>query len=325
VTSEGRGEPSARRGGRLGGILAVLALMAAAAGAALASGDLAVVKPALEIEAPPELAPAAARLAALEADLGAFAVLIGLTEAGPPIRVLLATEESELARRVPSWVAGFARSDDDLVVLFPDRVPTYPYSSFPELVRHELAHVLIGRASGNAKLPRWFNEGLAMVAEGGWQMADRSRLALTVVASGEPSTEQLDALFGADESWVGRAYATSGAFVRRLVRLHGREFPARLLAETRRGASFDEAFLATTGTTSTNAFHAFWRRATVWYRWVPFVTSSTVLWIGVTMLALIAIRRRRQRDRAQHLAWELEEAQRELAALRSSSSDDLVN
>jgi hypothetical protein len=263
-----------------------------------------------EIEAPSELSAEASRLEMLQSiEMGPFLDLLGLNDVGAPIRIVLVAEGSVVAERVPSWIAGFARGNEDLVVLFPGRVPTYPYSSLPELVRHEVAHVLIDRASGGAELPRWFHEGLAMTAEGSWRMADRSRLAMAMLRSREPTVDQLTALFSSgDEQRIAWAYAVSGALVRDLLQRHGREAESELLAETRRGIEFDRAFFSILGSTPTASLAAFWHRSALWYRWFPFLTSSTVLWIAVTLLALLAIKRRRERDRRIHEAWEAEEA-----------------
>ncbi len=52
---------------------------------------------------------------------------------------------------------------------------------------------------------------------------------------------------------------------------------------------------------------SFWRRQTLWYRWVPVLTSSVTLWIGITFLALLAIHRRRAKDAALRELWREEE------------------
>jgi hypothetical protein len=274
----------------------------------------------LEVEAPEELAPESRRVEALEATkMGPFLDLLGLDEPGPPIRVVLVPEGSDLADRVPAWIAGFAQGQESLVVLFPGRVPTYPYSSLPELVRHEAAHVLIDRAGGGAALPRWFHEGLAMTAEGSWRMADRSRLAMAMLRSREPSVDELTALFGGDEQRIAWAYAVSGALVRDLLRHSDGQAIAELLENVRMGMEFDQAFLASFRETPASSLANFWRRSALWYRWLPFLTSSSVLWIAVTLLALLAVRRRRERDRKIREMWDAEEA------LETIDVEDLVN
>lgn len=265
-------------------------------------------------------------------ELEPFLELVGLESTGRSIRVVLAAEDSDLARRVPRWITGFARGPEDLVVLFPERVPAYPHRSLVELVRHEVAHVLIDRASGGAGVPRWFHEGLAMMAEGGWRLSDRSRLAMAMLRSREPTVEGLNRLFRGDAARISHAYAVSGAFVRDLARRGGREEFANILARRSQGVGFDTAFAESFGQTPEEALASFWTRTAIWYRWVPFLTSSTVLWLGITFLALLATARRRERDRKIRQAWEAEEElenllarERETLELGQSRHDEPIN
>jgi hypothetical protein len=276
-----------------------------------------------EIEAPPELAAEAARLRGMDAiDLRAFRDLLGLGGGWEPMTVILAPESSDIARHVPRWIAGFARGDEGVIVLFPARVPSYPHSSLTELLRHEMAHILIDRASAGASVPRWFHEGLALLAEAGWRMSDRSRLAIAVLRSGEPDLEGLSGLFHAGEPRVSWAYAVSGAFVRDIVRHHESDAIPEIFGRLRDGGEFEDAFAAVIGSSPASELRSFWRRSRFWYRWVPVISSSTVLWIAITLLALLAIRRRRQRDREMLEQWEVEESRR---LLPSDESGDVVH
>ncbi|MCP4204628.1 MAG: hypothetical protein GY769_22190 [bacterium] len=266
----------------------------------------------VEIDAPPELQGFADRLATWDSRrLARFGHLLGLPgpSSEPPIaiRVVLAPESAALDLGAPRWVAGYARADSSIVVLFPSRVPVYPYGSLEELLGHEVAHVLISRAAGGRSLPRWFHEGLSMLAEEAWGLGDRSRVALAVLRQGRHDLAALDRRFG-DPRQVARAYALAGAFVRDLVNRYGGEFPAELLRAVAAGEEFPVAFEAATGSSLGEAEDSFWRRFTFWYRWLPFLTSSTALWMAIVLLALLAIRRRRRRDRLLKEQWDLEEA-----------------
>ncbi len=277
----------------------------------LAAGPSAAVD--LVVEAPLELAPLAARWRALDpVQLEGAVRLVGLAEAGPPIRVLLAGEGSLQALSAPAWVAGYALPEQGVVVLFPQRAPRYPDASIEDLLRHEVAHVLVGRASGFRPLPRWFHEGSAMIAGLSWSLGEQARLANVLVRGGEVPLEDLDRRFGGSEGEVQSAYTLAGAFVRDLLRRQGREVLGTILAGVASGLPFENAFVRATGTTLAVAEQTFWERQTFWYRWVPFLTSSVVLWIFITLLALWAMRRRRQRDAAQKAAWEAEEIARAL-------------
>ena len=284
--------------------------------------------PRLIVEAPPALASTAARLRAIDPEqLLTTMRLVGLTRPGPPIRVIVAPEGSGPAVLVSPWISGYALSDQGLVVVMPQRVPSYPDSSLEDLLRHEVAHVLIARAAGHRPLPRWFHEGMAMIAGGSWGFDDRSRLTLALLADRPVSFAELEERFAGGQGEVNRAYAVAGAFVRDLFERHGQTAAPRILAGVARGLSFEDAFRAATGTTLADAETSFWSRQTLWYRWVPVLTSSVTLWLLVTLLALWAIRRRRARDAALRQMWDAEEERLRLAAAARTEKggDEWVN
>jgi len=264
--------------------------------------------PQLVVEAPPALEPVAAQIRALDPRrLEDASRLAGLFRAGPPIRVILAPEGSPLAASAPPWVSGFADPAAGVVVLMPARAPSYPDSSLTDLLRHEVAHVLIGRAAAGRPLPRWFQEGLAMIAGQTWGLEERSRLTLALFADRRISLAALDGQFAGGKGEVARAYTVAGAFVRDLVQRHGPRVTGEILAGVAGGLSFEAAFGRATGETLAAAEQSFWERQTFWYRWVPLLTSSVTLWLLVTLLALWAMGRRRARDAAQRRLWEDEE------------------
>ncbi len=263
----------------------------------------------LRVEAPDELQAAARRIEAL--DSGEFSLAYTLTGAEPylqPIRVVLAAEDSQIARRVPSWVGGFAVADEGLLVLFPQRVRSYPDRNLRVLVHHEVTHLLVARASGFRPVPRWFNEGIATVAAREWGIEDRTRYALAVVGKGPRTTRELEVAFQADDSGrVARAYALSSAFLRFLRATYGADITARILSLVAGGMVFEEAFQQAAGVGLPVAEKAFFEDEAFWSTWVPFLTSSTALWMAITTLALLAIKRRRARSRAMHEHWERQE------------------
>src|SRR5690606_40795301 len=67
---------------------------------------------------------------------------------------------------LPSYAAGFAYSELDIVLLTIQ--PLYPNSehNLLEIFKHELVHVALHDAVGGEPIPRWFNEGLAVQLSG---------------------------------------------------------------------------------------------------------------------------------------------------------------
>lgn len=284
--------------------------LAAAALAATAPEPAVAVRavPVLIVEADPGLGDEAARVEALDSErLWTAMQLAGLDDPGPPIHVRLVAESSPEAAAVSGWVAGFARGAIGPVVIFPARTPRYPSASLEELLHHEVAHVLIARSAGGGAVPRWFHEGVAMAAGSAWGLGDRSRFAVEVLRRGREPLDSLAPLFAGGSGAAARAYAVSGAFVRDLRAHHGPWITGDILRRVGRGVAFDRAFRQATGETLAAAERRFWRRETFWQRWVPFLSSSFVLWLGITLLAMVAFRRRRLRDAELAVRWELEE------------------
>ena len=78
-----------------------------------------------------------------------------------------------------------------------------------------------------------------------------------------------------------------------------------------RGRPFDLAIAAVTARAIPQLEEDFWRSQRTWTTWVPFLASSTILWLGVIGLAALAVRRRRQRSRQIRAGWATEEVARQ--------------
>ena len=268
----------------------------------LAASPLAAAEPTrLVIEPQPGLPPSANRLVAGPRPwIESVLELVGLDEPGPDIRVILAPESSPLARAVPAWVSGYTdgvTSDvGSVVVLLAERTPSYPDGGLEEVLAHEVAHVLIHRASGGRKVPRWFDEGLAMLAARSWRLRDETELALGVLSGPRVPLWKLDDLFQGDRREVEHGYALSGTLVQDLLDRYGPAVPRIVLARLARGDVFDEAMRSATGATLLDIGEAFYARQASLKRWIPILTSTAALWFAISLLAIVAgIRKRRRR------------------------------
>ena len=292
--------------------------------------------PELRFEAPPVLAPQVEQLKTIDpASLVAIMDLLGLDQAGAPITVQLAREGSPAARLPPSWAVAYALGDASLVVLIPSRVPGYPDHTLETVLRHEIAHVLIARAARHRQgpstqnrggVPRWFNEGLAIHGARDWGLEDRARLTLATVRRGGIALDDLDQRFQGGQHSAASAYALSAAFVRYLLDQHGPFVASRIFDQLARGQTFDQAFRRAVGHSLLVEERRFWRHLDIWSKWVPLLSSSTTLWMLITLLALWAFKRRRERDAEQLAAWDQEELRRlEQTVLEGYSRDSSSN
>jgi MYXO-CTERM domain-containing protein len=282
-------------------------------------GAEAQTTPTLLINAPEELAAERKRLESFDrSPLAGIVRMAGLTDPGPPIHVILAGESSAAAASVSASTAGYAIGDAGLIVLFPSRSPVYPNDTLEDVLRHEVAHVLISRAAQGQPVPRWFHEGFAMAAERPWGLEDRSRLAWELMAGPRLTAGDIDRLFDSDASRP-RAYSLSAAMVREILRAHGLDAPAAILRELATGTRFDVAVTKVTGQPMSGLEREFWDRQRVWTVWFSLFTSGDVLWLGLIVLAAIAVWRRRKRAAEIRRRWDDEE---KAAAELSARSDD---
>jgi hypothetical protein len=268
------------------------------------SASAAAEVPELRFEASPGLEAVRSRFESIDrAGFEDIAQLVGVREAGPPIRVVLAAEDTDLARRTPEWIAGLADGEAGFVVLFPSRSPSYPSRTLEDVLRHEIAHVLISRVATGRTVPRWFHEGLAMAAERERRFRDQTRLFYELITGRGASFVEINELFSGGPRERTRAYALAGAFVHDLLQRDGRTAAAGILERVRLGEHFDDAYAAVTGSTLQEASASFWQRQRIWTTWAPILTSSTTLWLAITLLAILAIYARRQKNRAIEERW----------------------
>lgn len=219
------------------------------------------------------------------------------------------------ASGMPHWVAGVARPEAGEIVIArhgPDGAP----ADLERLLKHEMAHVVLHRATGGAELPRWFHEGIAESMTGGISLSRAHTLAQAVFGPGVPDMQRLEAQFrGTDGPDAAVAYAAARDLVEFLRSRdpHGASL-RQVFAELRAGQSFDAAFVRAYHT-SLPELVAQWRDGLrgrfVWY---PMIASGGLPFFFLLPLVMIAwVRRRRLLRRG----WE--RLEREDALLRDGA------
>lgn len=203
------------------------------------------------------------------------------------------------ASGMPHWAAGVAHPPTGEIIIArhgPDGAP----SNLEELLRHEMAHVILYRAVGGgdngAALPRWFHEGVAESFNGTLSFGRAQTLASAVFGPGVPDLEHLEESFhGTDGPQASVAYAASRDLVEflRAYDITGMRL-RQVLTELRAGHRFEVAFIRAYGV-SLEELVVQWRRGLpgrfVWY---PLAASGGLPFILFAPLVGVAwIRRRR--------------------------------
>jgi hypothetical protein len=255
--------------------------------------------------------------------------LPGIPDAAPPegTRIYLvpspALFDSLTGGRAPEWSAGVA-----IPALRTAVVPVYPTRLGHErdpivTLRHELIHLILHEHLPPG-IPRWFDEGFATWASGGWDQASAWQLRLAFLIGRAPPLDELtlDWPRGAEEARL--AYLLSGSAVRYLVEIGGEHAFTVLLDTWGEEGSFEAAIRQVYGMTSGQFEHAWIRMVRRRYGWLLALSQITVFWTFAALLLvlLFGIRRRRKRERLAQL--ELQDLLDERAAKEavSEASED---
>ncbi len=256
-----------------------------------------------------------------EEDVAVLARQMGVTEV-PPMEVRLVPDFSAMQALAPqelpppAYASGVAYPSLRLALVATRAPVTYAAVPVRQVLRHELSHLLFGVASGNAPLPRWLTEGLAVEQASEHSFERFERLAVASYTRGVLPLRELDRGFhGHSDDAVTVAYAQSADFVGWLLRTQGADRFGVMLAHARAGRSFEEAVRESYGVT-------FLHLEESWRRDFDSRFALAPLWAGtgiVTLLGLVlvvwAMVRRHRKSQATRARWDREE-QRRAEALR---------
>ncbi|HYO96446.1 MAG TPA: peptidase MA family metallohydrolase [Polyangiaceae bacterium] len=233
------------------------------------------------------------------------------------VRVDVARTPGEMATLAPrgapypEYAAGVAYSEIALVLLSVGPVHPTDASDLVQVFRHELAHVALFDAVAGAPIPRWFNEGFAVLASGESSMARLQSLWVATLADSLLPLASLDKGFPRDESTAETAYAQSVDVVRYLVRQREQYRFRGLIERMRSGEEFPSALLGAYGLTLIELEQEWREDVAKRYTFWPVLFGGTFVWMGTFGLFVMGWRRRKRKARATLARWAEEEAREE--------------
>lgn len=236
-----------------------------------------------------------------------------------PVRIYLLSDLAclralELPDPGADWVAGVASRDAGFVALRVDG-PQDPISSLRVVLRHELAHLALDRAT-DGRAPRWLHEGYAQLASGAWDWQQAWRLRWVFLRGGGERLRRLSLRFPSDPQGARLAYQLSYTAVQELYSLAGVRGLRAYFAALRDGATPDGAFRRVFGITQAQ-FEDRWRRTVQGrYGLLYTLTRAGLFWAAVSILVIWVAWRRRRRDREKLEALREEDRREEEARRR---------
>jgi Peptidase MA superfamily len=230
------------------------------------------------------------------------------------VRVEVARTPGEMATFAPvgapfpEYAAGVAYPEIGLVLL--SLTPVHPNSNHDlgEIFRHELAHVALGDAVAGQSVPRWFNEGFAVLASGETSYVRLQTLWFAALGDTLLPLGQMERTFPSDEARVSIAYAQAVDIVRFLVRRQEAHRFRGLIAHLKEGSGLERAVLDAYGVDLVTLEHEWRADVSRRYTFWPIVFSGTFVWMFALGLFGLGWRRRKRRDKVMLERWAREEA-----------------
>lgn len=216
---------------------------------------------------------------------------------------------------MPRWAAGVAHPPTGEIVIS-EHAPDGSRTDLDGLVRHEMAHVALYRATGGTPLPRWFHEGVAESFGEGIDLMRSQTLAGAIFGAGVPPLEQLEQGFrSSDPVTATVSYAAARDFVN-FLRGRGEDGSdlRQALSSLRHGKGFEAAFVGGFDRALT-VLDREWRSGLVGrFMWFPIVSSGGLPMIFAVPLVGVAAARRRRLLREGWARLEAEDAAMRAAA-----------
>lgn len=231
------------------------------------------------------------------------APLPGVREEVPTgVRAILAHTpaafDEAIGGAVPEWRAGVAIPVLNTLVMPTGEGVRVVDGEGLRTLRHEWAHLgLTAHLGPDLRIPRWFNEGYAQWASGGFETAGAWRLRILIAQGNAPAMDSLSLRWPAGREEARTAYLLAASAVTYLLESGGEDGLRIFLDRWREQRSFDAAFRETFGLT-VGQFEEDWRRHVKdRYGWLFVLSHSSVFWLFLALVLLFMVRGRRAYNR----------------------------
>lgn len=174
-------------------------------------------------------------------------------------------------------------------------------------IKHELVHLLLAELAHPQRVPRWFNEGAAILLSGETQHIEPALISRAMATNSLLTFDDLEAMLAFPREKAGLAYSESYHAVNFLVRRHGfvalKKFAQALALFPAPAQAFQYAF----GEDLFDFEVAYFDYVREHFRWY-FLSDENILWgVGLFVLFMAAYIVTRLRTRKKAAAWEDEE------------------
>jgi hypothetical protein len=198
---------------------------------------------------------------------------------------------------VPEWGAGVAIPSAAVLVVPTGEGPRILDPEGRRVLRHEWAHLGLHQHVEGMSVPRWFDEGYAQLASGGWEASQAWKLRLLLATGRAPPFDSLTLQWPRDRAAAEVAYLLSASALTYVLGDSGERGLGIFLNRWKESRSFDLALQATFGVTTSQMEEDWRRHVRTRYGWLFVASRLAASWILLVLVLLVMRRLRRARSR----------------------------
>ena len=227
-----------------------------------------------------------------------------------PLTIYVAEDEAEFRAKLgssfPDWGIGAAISNHNLIVLkSPDK---FRYiRPFSEVLGHELAHIFLNKKSKGSDLPRWMDEGFAMMQSREWRIGLDITVVRAIFTGSILPLSEIEYLNRFSNSKAQLAYVESYLAFSYLLDEYGKEGFFELLNYLSRDKSLDYAFLKTTGSSYVGFQSEFISYLKKRYNFLALLGDTFLFWLVLAFLVVFFYFMKKYHNRRTMKRWEYED------------------
>lgn len=214
--------------------------------------------------------------------------------------------DSSTSGGIPDWGVGVAVSSKNFLSVLSPTEENFALP-FEEVLRHELAHIALHKRVNGQRLPRFMDEGFAMMFAHQWGYGDDITIAKAQLTGDLFSLGDIDWVNMVNASQARIAYAQSYQAVKFIFDQFGQITFQRLLDGFRVGKPRNLVFREVLGTDFNGFDKMFAKYLAEHYHWFMIFTDPIFIWIGLALVIIIGFFLIRRRKQDYYKKWEEEE------------------
>ncbi len=176
-----------------------------------------------------------------------------------------------------------------------------------ELLKHEYSHLAVAHRTGIRSVPRWFDEGMAMLVSSEWGWSHNLAMSKAAIFGEFIPLREIENLNRFSDGKAQVAYSQSYLAVRYIQREYGDRGLVIFLDEIARGALISEALTASTGATYREFEEEFNEYLSQRFNVASLFLDTMWFWLALAMIVVIGAFLRYRKRRQYYKKWEEEE------------------